>query len=147
MIIWLTGQPGSGKTTLARELKRRGVVDHVIDGDEMRSLRPEGYDYYGRHRNVERAQDVARFLDFHGHNVAVAVVAPHRKQRQVMRAVPGYHEVYLFGGYHKDPERWVSDYQAPDSYEACWINTAPQTSIEACIDWIVDYVRSRQESS
>ena len=44
MIIWFTGQPGSGKTTLANELilnlKRNSPEKKVIniDGDDLRSI-------------------------------------------------------------------------------------------------------------
>ena len=44
MIIWLTGQPGSGKTTLANKLvdylnkqnKKNKVIN--LDGDDLRSI-------------------------------------------------------------------------------------------------------------
>lgn len=143
MIVWLTGQPGSGKTTLANALKDRGVVDFVVDGDELRSLRPESYDYYGRHRNVERAQDVAKWLDFCGHNVAVAVVAPHRKQRRVMREVPGYHEVYLYGREHEDRSRLVDGYEPPSRTEALHLKTGDwkaDVGVGWCVARIMEHI-------
>ena len=44
MIIWLTGQPGSGKTTLAKEFIERIKKDTNsikiinLDGDDLRSI-------------------------------------------------------------------------------------------------------------
>jgi adenylylsulfate kinase-like enzyme len=44
MIIWFTGQPNSGKTTLALELvhclheMRKDVTATIIDGDSLRQL-------------------------------------------------------------------------------------------------------------
>jgi len=39
-VIWLTGIPGSGKTTLALELKKfydqKGLPIDILDGDEVR---------------------------------------------------------------------------------------------------------------
>ena len=41
-IIWLTGQPGSGKTTLANELKNRIEKNSkdvmIVDGDDLRNI-------------------------------------------------------------------------------------------------------------
>ena len=39
MIIWLTGQPGSGKTTICEEiLKIRDYRVFHVDGDDLRDL-------------------------------------------------------------------------------------------------------------
>ena len=45
-VVWLTGLPASGKTTIARgleaELRGRGLRVEVLDGDDVRrSLSPE----------------------------------------------------------------------------------------------------------
>ena len=144
MIIWLTGQPGSGKSTLARALKERGVVDYIVDGDEVRALHEEGYDYYGRHRNVERAQFVALWLDSMGLNVAVAVIAPHRKQRLAFRAkVEDYREVYLFGREHEDRSRLVDDYETPTRTEALHLKTGDweaDVGVDWCVNRILEHV-------
>ena len=54
MIYWLTGQPGSGKTTLANNL-----LDHfgkektmIIDGDDLRQIFDnKDYSEIGRRKN------------------------------------------------------------------------------------------------
>ena len=44
MIIWLTGQPGSGKTTLANEIIKKMKSDDPsikiinLDGDDLRTI-------------------------------------------------------------------------------------------------------------
>ena len=40
MSIWLTGQPGSGKTTLAKIIEELNDVNNVIhlDGDDLRAI-------------------------------------------------------------------------------------------------------------
>ena len=106
MIVWLTGQPGAGKSTIAHELHNRGLVDIVVDGDDLRRL----YSNYGkniggaqygerdRHANVARAQDLALFLHDKGFHVAVALVAPYLAQREDFKELVGtdqFIEVYL----------------------------------------------------
>jgi len=55
-IIWLTGQPGAGKTVLATELKQH--LDNVfhIDGDDLRAIFDnKDYSEVGRRKNIELA--------------------------------------------------------------------------------------------
>ena len=71
MIYWFTGQPGSGKTTLAKKLQMwlqtdkknwRKSVFH-IDGDQLRELFPNtDYTKEGRERNIRKAMDIAKYL-------------------------------------------------------------------------------------
>lgn len=109
MIIWFTGQPGSGKTTLARAMSRL-----VIDGDDLRTLMPNpGYDEAGRRQNIDRAQAIAAYLDRDprpGHPVAVAVIAPYRDQREAFKATHNVVEVYL----HTNEDRGRNEYHVAD---------------------------------
>ena len=58
MVIWFTGQPGSGKTTLAEELITRLNQPNIIhiDGDEIRKTlartTADDYSQDGRFRNI-----------------------------------------------------------------------------------------------
>ena len=67
MIIWLTGQPGSGKTTLANELLNyfKSVnYDKVInlDGDDLRLInKNKDFSKEGRIKNISTIS-IARFL-------------------------------------------------------------------------------------
>ena len=38
MIYWLTGQPGAGKTVLAKKLYDETFMSYHIDGDDLREL-------------------------------------------------------------------------------------------------------------
>ena len=60
MILMITGQPASGKTTLAQALKDRGIVDAIVDGDDLRELDNPGYDEAGRRQNIDRGHAIAR---------------------------------------------------------------------------------------
>lgn len=100
MIVWITGLPCSGKTTLAYELYRRLPLGHVVvlDSEEMRrELWPEiGYTDEDRNANVARLGFLARKFSELGLVVVVAAVSPFRESRELVRAAnPGFFEVYL----------------------------------------------------
>ena len=80
-LLILTGQPGSGKTTLSKLVKERlqedGESVFIIDGDEMRQLH-SNYDYTdaGRVKNVAQASVLAKKKLALGFVVIVAMVIP-----------------------------------------------------------------------
>ena len=66
MIIWFTGQPNSGKTTLALEVVhflheiRKDITATIIDGDSLRKVtRNTDYSKDGRRKNVNYAINLA----------------------------------------------------------------------------------------
>jgi len=84
MIYWLTGQPGAGKTTLAKwmvaALQGSAVL---VDGDDIREIFDnKDYSETGRRKNIELAQNIAHFLHNKGNNVLVSLVSPYRDQRE-----------------------------------------------------------------
>ena len=69
MIVWFTGQPGSGKTTLANEFishfKNRNPNKKIIniDGDDLRNIsKNKDYSKEGRIKNISTAISIMRFL-------------------------------------------------------------------------------------
>ncbi len=85
MIIWLTGRPCSGKTTLAIKVSKDLKIKNIrLDGDELRqNFWPElGYSVEDREKNVKRiatlAKDLVKIVDV----VIIAAVAPIRSVRQ-----------------------------------------------------------------
>ena len=81
MIIWFYGQPGAGKTTLAKALLEKIDAVH-IDGDDVRTVfNNQDYSKEGRIKNLTLINNIVRFLDHKGFNVIVSVVAPYQEVR------------------------------------------------------------------
>lgn len=89
MIIWFTGQPGSGKTTLAKQtLAMLSPSTIWIDGDNIRDLfRNKDYSIKGRIDNVDTAQKIAQFLHKYGHDIVVSLVSPYLDQREEFKEI------------------------------------------------------------
>ena len=88
MIYWLTGQPGSGKTTLAKSIMElRYFSDWFhIDGDDIRELfNNKDYSKEGRMKNIQLAQHLAQYLHSKGQNVLVSLVSPYKEQRELFK--------------------------------------------------------------
>jgi adenylyl-sulfate kinase len=94
-VVWLTGLPSSGKSTLAAllvdALQKDGRRVERLDGDEVRTwLTPDlGFTREARDENVRRVAGVARLLVRHGVMVVASLVSPYRKAREDARAIVG----------------------------------------------------------
>jgi len=114
MIYWFTGQPGAGKTTLAKKLQRRIAEDvYIIDGDDIRDLfSNKDYSTKGRVENVATAQRIAHYLHNHGKNVIVSLVSPYVDQREEFKKILGSNirEIYV----HTSESRERDHFKAPD---------------------------------
>jgi bifunctional enzyme CysN/CysC len=91
--VWLTGLPGSGKSSVAVELERRLVASgrpaYLLDGDNLRhGLNADlGFGASDRAENVRRVGEVARLLADSGVVAVVSLVSPYRSDRDRARAV------------------------------------------------------------
>ena len=70
MIIWLTGQPGSGKTTLANSVikvlksEKSNIKIINLDGDDLRAInKNKDYSKEGRIKNISTAISIMRLID------------------------------------------------------------------------------------
>ena len=81
-VIWLTGQSGAGKTTLAKALRPK-LQAIVLDGDEMRTSISEGLGFSKEDREEHnlRVARLARALS-HQTPVIVSVIAPFASTRR-----------------------------------------------------------------
>lgn len=101
-VVWITGLPGSGKTTLARHLVDRlnsesGLRAVLLDGDEIReALEGTGYDLKSRRKLALIYHKLAGVLAEQGFVVVVSTVSlfheVHEKNREKL---PNYLEVFL----------------------------------------------------
>lgn len=91
-VLWLTGLPGAGKSTIAqavcRQLCAAGRAAVVVDGDDLRhGLSSDlGFSDRDRAENVRRAAEVARLMVDAGITVIVALISPFRADRDRARA-------------------------------------------------------------
>jgi len=117
MIYWFTGQPGSGKTTLALELIKHLPAETTvhIDGDDLRDIfKNKDYSESGRRRNIERAQDIAKFLSIKGYSVVVSLVSPYKDQRENFKSENQVTEIYVYTTEIRGREHFaVNDYDPP----------------------------------
>jgi adenylylsulfate kinase len=94
-VVWLTGLPGAGKTTVAKileeELSKRALKVEVLDGDEVRrNLSPElGFSKYDRELHAKRVAYISRLLSRNGILAIVALISPYRSFRQYARDLIG----------------------------------------------------------
>jgi len=90
-VVWLTGLPGSGKSTIARlceeNLHLAGFNTMLLDGDNLRHglCADLGFSMEARHENVRRTGEVAKLFLETGTVVFVALVSPNRLARDAVR--------------------------------------------------------------
>lgn len=137
-ILWLTGQPKAGKTTLALNVEYRlgSKCIAVIDGDDLRKgCNNKDYSIEGRHANIKMAQEMAIAFDEPHRYVIVSVVAPYRDIREEFKRKNRVKEVYLFSD-RIDPNK-VSEYEPPLT-NALYLDTS-RYNIDTCTQRILNF--------
>jgi adenylylsulfate kinase len=101
-VLWLTGLPASGKSTLAQELRcrlaERGLQAVILDSDELHAVLTPHPTYDAEERDWFYGVMVylAAWLANNGVNVLVAATANRRTYRQQARAqIQRFVEVYV----------------------------------------------------
>ena len=148
MIIWLTGQPGSGKTTLANQLiksltqNNKNIKILNIDGDDLRALsKNKDYSKKGRIKNISTAISIIRFLANKGYICVVSIVAPYRFLRDELKSEFSFLEVYLHTSDIRGRENFFAkDYEIPIDEKHLSIDTGKLT-IKESLDEILNVYR------
>jgi bifunctional enzyme CysN/CysC len=103
-VVWLTGLPGSGKSTIGsiveRQLFAAGVQTMLLDGDHVRhGLSGDlGFSETDRSENIRRVGEVARLFFEQGSVVVCTFVSPYRRDRERVRSLfpaGSFHEVFI----------------------------------------------------
>ena len=136
MILWFTGQPGSGKTTLCKELRKRIFCTSKktinLDGDDIRDiLDNKDYSEKGRRKNIEFAINMAKVLENKGYLVLVSLVSPYRDLR-IGKVFYLHSERNLRKQYH------VENYEPPTEN---FIKINTDKPIGDCVSEILDVCR------
>lgn len=96
-IYYFIGQPGSGKTTIAKKLvEYLDDLTYHIDGDDIREIfNNKDYSEDGRRKNIQRVQDIARFLSRKNTTVVISLVSPYKDLRDELKKDSLVVEIYL----------------------------------------------------
>lgn len=103
-LVWLTGLSSSGKSTIAHATEKiffeQDIHAYVLDGDNVRHGLNSDLTFSREHRreNVRRIVEVAKIMADAGFIVFVALISPHREDREYARDLFGgddFLEVYI----------------------------------------------------
>ena len=101
-VLWFTGLPCAGKTTLAdlthKKLDLAGYEVERLDGDVVRRELTKDLGFSREHRaaNLERVAFVASLLSKHGVGVVASFVSPYKSERELVKnKVTNFIEVHV----------------------------------------------------
>lgn len=97
-VLWMTGLPCSGKSTISKKLSKIIKNLIILDGDEIRELfSSQDFSKDGILENNKRAAYVARLFLKHNIPVCVALVSPYSEGREIARKIINdqFIEVYI----------------------------------------------------
>ena len=101
-VVWFTGLPKSGKTTIADKVfERLKKYDHVpverIDSKDIRDLLPEiGFDRESRKIHLKRVGILIKILQKNSTSVIASFVSPYKETRDCLREMTdNFIEVYV----------------------------------------------------
>lgn len=145
MIIWFTGQPGAGKSTLAQALayalRSAGQRVAAIDGEEVRHQTGNlDFSEMGRLRNVRTGQQRAVELEAKGFIVVASFVSPQRAMRDTFKRTHDVLEIYAHTSKATAKDVYHVPYYEPPLADFLDMNTTSQT-IEGCVRTIIASMR------
>ncbi len=169
-VLWFTGLPSSGKSTIAGEveyrLHKRGIRTYLLDGDNIRhGLNSDlGFSPKDREENIRRIGEVAKLFVDAGMITLVAFVSPYRKDRERARKIledGEFIEIYVKcpvevcekrdpkGMYKKAREGKIKEftgisapYEEPENPEI--ILETNKMSINECVEKVIRYLEEKK---
>ena len=94
-VVWITGWSGSGKSSIAKDLKLmlelEGQNVKVLDGDEVRTCLTSdlGFSKNDRDENIKRISYTAKCIADVGGTAIVAAISPYKEAREAARQLIG----------------------------------------------------------
>lgn len=166
-VLWLTGLPCSGKTTIAdavaHVLKARDIRNERLDGDIVRQglTRDLRFSKEDRDKNIERVTFVAQLLSRNEVATIVSFVSPYREKRDYARGnTTNFIEVYVRcpvevcmqrdvrGMYKKAMRGEIKDftgvndpYEEPQRPEI--IVDTDKNTVDECVKKIINYLEDK----
>jgi len=169
LVLWFTGLPSSGKSTIANELEKKlitmGIRTYILDGDNVRMglCKDLGFSEADRGENIRRIGEVSKLFVDSGAIVLSAFVSPYIVDRDAVRGLVEdgeFVEVFVDaplavceerdvkGLYKKAREGIIKGFTGiDDPYEAplnpeITIDTS-KLSLEEGVDFILDYLEKK----
>ena len=158
-ILWMTGLPCSGKTTIVKELQKDIPNLAMLDGDELREwFSPKDFSKAGRDEHNKKVAHLAKLLLKHGVPSCVSLVSPYVENRsnarEIINSGDQFSEVYVKcsleecekrdvkGLYNKARSGLIKDFTGIDSpYEipknADIVVKTDVDSVDQCCDKII----------
>ena len=145
-VVWLTGVPGSGKTTFAKALERQLFERHiqvfVLDGENIRpglssDLGVSGSD---REENMRRVAEVARLFAVAGSVCIVSFTSPTRDERERARRAMDIDEgakIPFMETYLSTPNDSSSQYEPPERPE---VTLAENVPLDERVNRVLEYL-------
>lgn len=144
-IIWLTGQPGSGKTTLGNVIKENFALTHpnidcmLVDGDDLRDIVVnKDYSEKGRRNNIQLSINIAKYLQSKDILPIICLVAPYRDLRDSLKEDRDVCEVYLHTKEERGREKFFASDYAPPVKDFISLDTG-KLNIKECADEILTF--------
>ena len=89
-VIWMTGLPCSGKSTIAKKLQDFVPNIAILDGDELREwFSPKDFSREGRNDHNRKVAHLAKLLINHKVPVCVSLISPYNENRFTARQIIG----------------------------------------------------------
>ena len=165
VVLWFTGLPSSGKSTIAHEVEERlhqiGCRTFVFDGDNVRHglCSDLGFSKEDRTENIRRIGEMVKLFTEAGVISLTAFISPFKKDRQRIRELVhgDFIEIYcrcplevceqreVKGHYKKARAGIIKDftgisspYEEPENPEVL-LNTG-ESSLEECVEMIMNFL-------